>query len=180
MLLPAASPARIALVAMLGFLAPKFAASRVAATYWPNFRLGFVANAARYPLRRSFAVVFRFAAIPGWSLSSLSASWEFCRCKRARSSPASERPFERSDAVLRPVSARPLDRSDDVLIPLSTPTPLGGPPPRPPADEPPPPPPPRPRPWAEAITWRPAISRNTNPNFAIIFNVFRIAFPPSR
>src|SRR6266567_5946239 len=128
MLLPAASSVRIAVVVMFGFLAPRFAASRVAATYWPNFKFGFAARAAWYPLRRLLAVVCRLAAIPGWSRSSLSASWEFCRCKRARSSPASERPFERSDAVPRPVSARPADLPEEVLIPLSTPTPLGGPP----------------------------------------------------
>src|SRR5438105_2413397 len=147
MLLPAARPARIAFLVIFGFLAPRFAASRVAATYCPNFKFGFASNAAWYPLRRSLAVVCKLVAIPGWSRSSLSASCEFCLCKRARPKPESERPFERSDAVLRPVSARPLDLSDDVLIPLSTPTPLGGPPRGLPAGG--PPPAPRPRPCAE-------------------------------
>jgi len=45
MLLPAASPASIALVVIFGFLAPRFAASRVAATHCPNFKFGFAGNA---------------------------------------------------------------------------------------------------------------------------------------
>src|SRR5207302_9775056 len=93
-----------------------------------------------------------------------------------RPKPESERPFERSDAVLRPVSARPLDLSDDVLIRLSTPTPLGGPPRGLPAGG--PPPAPRPRPCAEAIAWSPTMSNNTNPNLVITLNEFFITFPP--
>ena len=40
-----------------GYLSPRFAATRVAATYSSNFRSGSEASAARYPSRRSLALV---------------------------------------------------------------------------------------------------------------------------
>src|SRR5229473_2242916 len=100
---------------------------------------------------------------------SFASAFALSLAARARSRPASERPFDLSEAVSRSLSARPFDASEDFPIPRSTPVPAGGPPAERPA--------PRPRPCAEAITWSPAISRHTSPNLAIIFNAFCITFP---
>src|SRR5713226_1329612 len=101
---------------------------------------------------------------------SFATDFAFSLAARARSRPASERPFDLSEAVSRSLSARPFDASEDFPIPRSTPVPAGGPPFEPP--------PPRPRPCAEPITWSPATSRHTSPNLAIIFNGLCITFPP--
>src|ERR1043166_7199471 len=93
--------------------------------------------------------MWRSVAILGCFRRSLSAALRLSLAIRARSSPASDLPFDLSEAFPRPVSARPADASDDRSIPRSTPTPLGGPPGD--APRPPPPPPPCPLPWAAAL-----------------------------
>src|SRR6266571_1722567 len=74
---------------------------------------------------------------------SLSADLRFSLAIRARSNPASDRPFDLSDAFPRPLSARPIELSEDVPIPRSTPVPDG--------EAPLPPPAPRLLPWAAAV-----------------------------
>src|SRR3989442_15654916 len=101
---------------------------------------------------------------------SFARDFDFSLAARARSLPASDRPFDLSEAVSRPLSARPADASEDLPIPLSTPVPTGGPPFEPP--------PPRPRPCAEAITWSPRTSRHTSANLMKILNVVFMTFPP--
>src|SRR5712691_2358244 len=101
---------------------------------------------------------------------SFATAFAFSLAVRARSLPASERPFDLSEAVPRPLSARPTDASEDLPIPRSTPVPAGGPPFEPP--------PPRPRPCAKAVTWSPITSRHTSPNLVNILNVVCMTFPP--
>ena len=105
-----------------------------------------------------------------WSRRLSFAADPFSLAARARSRPASERPFDLSEAVPRPVSARPADASEDFPIPRSTPVPGGGPPAERPA--------PRPRPCAEAITWTPITSRHTSANLVNNLNVVCMTFPP--
>src|SRR5438270_13737784 len=94
---------------------------------------------------------------------------------RARSSPASERPLERSEALPRPRSARPFEASEDVPRPRSTPTPAGGPPPPGPR----PPPPPCPRPCAAASADTPRTKRHASARPAKTLERFlHINFPP--
>src|SRR5437763_7274551 len=96
---------------------------------------------------------------------------------RARSSPASERPLERSEALPPPRSARPFEASEDVPRPRSTPTPAGGPPP--PGPRPPPPPPPCPRPCAAASADTPRTKRHASARPAKTVRRFLpIEFPP--
>src|SRR5215213_2385779 len=82
---------------------------------------------------------------------------------RARSRPASDRPFDLFEALLRPSSERPPERLDALPTPRSTPTPAGGPPPCP-LPPPLPPPPPRPLPCAKAPV---ANSRTSTHNDAV-------------
>src|SRR5262245_42512902 len=116
--------------------------------------------------------MWRSVAIPGCFRRSLSAALRLSLAIRARSNPASDLPFDLSEAFPRPVSARPIEASDDRPIPRSTPAPLGGPP-----GDAPPPPPPCPLPWAAAlgvveIANAPAIRiAANNKSFFLIFRI---------
>src|SRR5205807_2945239 len=96
--------------------------------------------------RRPFALRCMSLARFGCRCRSLSAACKLSLAVRARSKPASERPFDLSEAVPRPVSARPTELSEEEPMPRPTPVPEGGPP-----GEAPCPPAPRLLPWAAAV-----------------------------